>query len=493
MPAPIVKAEPLTLGFAPDDEPMKPGIVTDCINVMPTANGLSVAPGWTQNPGISANGGAPIVDIFSAQDTSGYLTYVLAQKLGLTAWTSNLWLNISTSFTPVAANAAGDWSFCQFGSKIVAARREALLMQGSGGPFVDVAGSPMASIVCASQDFVLAFNTRANVSVGPGGDVWACSAFQDPTSWAPSLSTQATTGRIVAGGGEITAALALGPQVIAYKTFSAFAGTYVGSPVVWQWDRIPGRLGCAGMRAVCDIGGAHFVVGPDAFWLYDGVRAQQIGAGSVSDWFRAACKTPSKTVCVYDRATATVQIWFDVGDGVYGPTLGRCLTYNTLTGGWGLMAVNDVTAVGRLQAPVHPASYASAEKQAIATGSIAVTGIKYADPAVLPAPSPYIVTRAIGDDTQSSRILDVRLAYGSSPTAIASGAPPDRITLTGYTGRTSAAITRVVQSGVPEADGRFSVRQSDRWHKFRLNISAPAAQMPEVHALTVSGIPAGTR
>ena len=493
MPAPIVKAEPLTLGFAPDDEPMKPGIVTDCINVIPTANGLSVAPGWTQNPGISASGSAPIVEIFSAQDTSGFFVYVLARQLSLSVWSSSTWSSISPLTTTVASNVSGDWSIVQFGNKTLAARREAPIMQGSAlSPLADIAGSPQASILCASQDFVLAFNTRANVSAGPGGDVWACSAFQDPTNWAPSLSTQATTGRIVAGGGEITAALALGPQVIAYKTFSAFSGTYVGSPVVWQWDRVPGRLGCVGMRAVCDIGGAHFVVGPDAFWIYDGVRATQVGAGSVSDWFRANCKTPSKTTCVYDRATATVQIWFDVGDGVYGPTLGRCLTYNTLTGGWGLMAVKDVTAVGRLQAPASP-SYLSAEKPAIATGSIAVTGVKYADPTVLPVPSPYIVTRGIGDGTQSSRLLDVRLTYCSSPTAIAAGAPPDRLTLTGYTGRTSAAITRMVQSGVPEADGRFSVRQSDRWHKFRLDIGAPAAQMPELHALNVSGIPAGTR
>lgn len=493
MPAPIVKGEPLMLGFAPDDEPTKPGIVTDCINVIPAANGLAVAPGWTQNPGISANGSPPIIDIFSAQDTSGFPVYVLARQLSLAVWAGNSWSGISPLTTTVASNISGDWSIVPFGDKILAARREALIMQGSAvSQLVGIVGSPQASILCASQDFVLAFNTRANVSVGPGGDVWACSAFQDPTSWAPSLSTQATTGRIVAGGGEITAALALGAQVVAYKAHSAFLGTYVGTPAVWQWDRIPGRLGCVGMRAVCDIGGAHFVVGPDAFWLYDGVRAQQIGAGSVSAWFRAACKTPEKTVCIYDRATATVQIWFDVGDGLYGPTLGRCLSYNMLTGGWGLMAVKDVTAVGRLQAPAQP-SYLSEEKQAIATGSIAVTGVKYADPTVLPVPAPYIVTRAIGDGTQSSRLLDVRLTYCSSPTAIAAGAPPDRLTLTGYTGRTSAAITRMVQSGVPEADGRFSVRQSDRWHKFRIDIGAPAAQMPELHSLNVSGIPAGTR
>jgi hypothetical protein len=67
--------------------------------------------------------------------------------------------------------------------------------------------------------------------------------------------------------------LTLGDYVVAYKQRAIFVGVFVGTPVVWQWNLIPGgEAGAVGQEAVCDIGGAHFIVSNDNFWLFDGTR-----------------------------------------------------------------------------------------------------------------------------------------------------------------------------------------------------------------------------
>lgn len=504
MPAPIVKAEPLMLGFAPDDEPMTPGIMTDCTNVVPTANGVGVAPGWSDAPVVSlGSGDGPVLGLFSATTMRGTPVYVIAHRLKLRTANSNSFLsNTFAATTSVASNAGNNWSFAQFGLLTIAARRDAPLMSSSAGAFSDIAGSPQAAIVCAGENFVLAFNTRNAAGTAGDGDRWHCSAFQDASSWAPSLSTQATTGRLVSSGGEITAAMPIGIQVVAYKAHSAFLGTYVGTPAVWQWERIPGLLGCVGSRALCDIGGAHFVVGPDGFWLYDGSRAQPLGVDRVSRWFlRSLNRTQlSRTVCHYDRATSTVQVWFDgaptlAGEAGLSMDLGECLTYNVQTGAWGRMTLAGVTAVARFQAPA-PGQYPlSAETTTVAVGGYGgtVAVIKFADPSLTATPTPSFRTRAIGDDTQAIRVSDVRMTFASAPAPAPKGVPPDRGILAGYCGRSSASITNLTQSGVLEVGGKFCIRQNDRWHQFVVTLDGPGTQMPDVRAITVNGTRGGTR
>ena len=476
---PLAKAIPIT-GLAPDDEPTKPGILTDCVNVVPTTNGVKVAPGWLQ----VATMPEAITGIFNSRDTDGLPTRVRGTASRLRIYRSPLGDGVGMTET-TGFTAAQSWAFAQFGNATLASDYNKKILQATSATswaFTEIADAPKAKIIVSSSNFVLAFGT-SDATYGTQGDRWWCSAINDHSSWTPSLSTQATTGRIVQDGGGFTAALPLGQSVVAYKDRAMFVGIYVGSPVVWQWDRVPGYAGAAGPGCVCDIGGAHFVVGPTGFWIFDGVRPQPIGVDVIAHnffWYRLVGGYSPQVMTYYDRATTCVHIWHhDVLSGA----LRACLVYNITTGTWGRreVASADVTAVGEIWAPSGPTTGPGTSWMAIAQG----VNLKQENATQAPAPLPSMKTGVLGDDSTSTRVLDLRLICARSE---ATGA-----TVQGYTGRTSGAVTTAAGTGT-EMDGKLPIRQHDRWHKFVISLPyVYGSATPEIQAITVNGVTGGSR
>lgn len=102
-----------------------------------------------------------------------------------------------------------------------------------------------------------------------------------------------------------------------------------------------------------------------------------------------------------------------------------------------------------------------------------------------PDPAPYITTGAFGDDSTNTRVLDLRLICAGSSAAGA--------TVQGYTGRTDSAITTEAGTAT-ESDGKLSIRQHDRWHKFKLSLPyVYGSATPEIRAITINGVTGGGR
>lgn len=104
-----------------------------------------------------------------------------------------------------------------------------------------------------------------------------------------------------------------GEYAIAYKQRSIYLGQYVGAPTVWNWLQVPGGdAGCVGKEAICDIGGAHFFVGDDNIWIFDGTRPIPVADGYVRQFFFDN-SNPSyryKTICVFDRQNNRVWVFY---------------------------------------------------------------------------------------------------------------------------------------------------------------------------------------
>jgi hypothetical protein len=100
------------------------------------------------------------------------------------------------------------------------------------------------------------------------------------------------------------------------------------------------RPDAVGLEAVCDIGGAHFIVSNDNFWLFDGTRPVPIGTGVVRQWFLNNSNPTYRyrTKAIYDKQNNLVRVNY--------PSLnstGACdatLVYHVLKKQWGR---NDVT------------------------------------------------------------------------------------------------------------------------------------------------------
>ena len=481
---PLAKAIPIT-GLAPDDEPTKPGVIIDCVNMVPTTNGVKASYGFYNADARSDTPDAATC-IFRTRDTAGAEVLVLGSSAQLSVFTDpDSWgTRVNTSVTA----AAQPWQMAQFGNAVLATGYAQRIKQASasgGWVFTEIADAPKAKLIVSAANFVLAFGTN-DATYGEQGDRWWCSAINDHSSWTPSLSTQATTGRIVQDGGGFKAALPLGQNVVAYKDRSMFVGSYVGSPVVWQWDRAPGYAGAAGPGCVCDIGGAHFIVGPDGFWIFDGVRPQPVGFDVISQsFFRRMSRTSDakKVLCYYDRPTTCVHVWYVAAydSGV----MDSCLVYNVTTGAWGkrkhsqqIHAVGSVGEYGNPSVGRHtqalsvydPATYSF--RLAIESNS-ETTG------------QPSITTGVFGDYSTSTRVLDLRLTCASGE---ATGA-----TVEGYTGRSPGAVTTLAGTGV-EMDGKIPVRQHDRWHKFKISLPyVYGSAALEIRAITVNGVTGGSR
>ena len=139
-----------------------------------------------------------------------------------------------------------------------------------------------------------------------------------------------TPGRLTAGG-------KLGDYAVAYKERAIYLGQYIGAPAVWDWQEVPGgEAGCVGQEAWCDIGGAHFVVGIDNFWLFDGARPTKIGNGVVRDWFYAKSnpQVRERIRCAYDKQAGLVWVFFPSKNS---QAPDRALVYHTTTQKWGLV------------------------------------------------------------------------------------------------------------------------------------------------------------
>jgi len=471
------------VGFAPDMPPSTPGIISECTDIVPTNNGFAGRPSPVpQMPALAAScrGAAVTADIAGLRRLyAGTPTKLYHQVAGA-------WSDVSRAGPAYSDNGENVWTYAQFGNATIAANETDVLQAAvSGGNFADIATAPAAKIVVSSSDFVLAFNTN-EATFGDQGDRWWCSAFRDHTSWTPSVTTQATSGRLIGDGGDITTALRMGSQVVAYKARSMFVGSYVGAPVVWQWDKVPGDVGAVGPRAVCDVGGPQFLVGEDNLWLFDGTRPTPVGVGVVRDWFidNLSVNYRHRTVCIFDPSLGRVWVFF-VSNASLDNSLDTALVYHLAKNTWGVAKVGVETALHYISAGVsmdaipstfdtmpsvsYDSSFWTTGNRALAVfGSDHVLGSMYGS-----SVSSSFTTGDIGDDDQASIVRHLRLRFSTLPASAS---------VQGYTKAVSSDALAAAGASAVLADGKFDCRQSARWHRFAFSFTGDvefAAMKPD--------------
>jgi hypothetical protein len=481
------------LGFLPDAEVTEPGVLVDCVNFIPTLRGMAGGPSaQVAVPGLAAlaaacRGAAVLVDTAGARRNFAG-TQTKLYELVSTSWTDRSRAGNYTGSTE------SRWSFTQFGNLALAADGVAVIQSSASGAFADTATAPVAKIVISAKDFVLAFDT-SDGTFGVRRDAWWCSAFQNGSLWTPSVATQATTGRLVGVPGPITAAAMLGAYAVAYKERGAYLGQYVGPPAAWQWDAVPSEFGCVGQEAVCDIGGAHFVVGPDDIWLFDGTRPRSLGEGTVKEWFYRDLSPTyrSRVICAYDRASARVWVFYPSVAST--GSLDSALVFGIAKGRWG-RANRTIEAVFRFVAPGvtmdtldsvgatfdtlpmvpfdSPTWNAAATSLAIFDSGHnlrALTGTSEAS---------QMTTGDLGEDWGASFVNRVALRFIKEPTTSSA---------VGATRETQGGPLTTRSNSQIRDDNAYDVAQDGRWHAFTFDFTGDV----ECSGLLLDAQAAGTR
>lgn len=320
------------IGFAPDADQTTPGILSDCVNLIPARVGMEGGPSEqtpADVPALAAEcQGAAVVTLL---DNTRRIFAGTAEKLY--ELSSGAWADQTrVSGGDYAGGSDTRWSFAQFGDDTIASNRADTIQSSSSGAFADIAGAPKAEVVFSVGAFVMALNVNDG-SEKPDG--WHCCAAFDVTDWTESTTTQSASGRLVTTPGPLTAGARLGEYAVAFKSRSMFLGQYVGAPVVWDWTPVAGgEAGCVGKEALCDIGGVLFFVGDDNFWLFDGTRPTPIGDDVLRQWF-VDHSNPAfryKTICNFDRENDRVWIFFPSRDS---DSLDSALVYHIRAKKWG--------------------------------------------------------------------------------------------------------------------------------------------------------------
>jgi hypothetical protein len=452
-------------GFAPDMDPTQPGVITDCNNVIPFEGGMRSAPSpasvGAAALAASCAGASTVIDLSGNRRLfAGTLTKLY--ELNGATWTDR---SRAGSYT---LGTDDRWSFVQYANATIAATPSAVLQRSTSGAFADIAGAPQAKIVESAQGFVIAFNLSTNA------DAWYCSTYLDDTNWTLSVSNQCVTGRLIGSGGPLTAARRFGDNVIAYKAGSLYVGTYVGAPEVWRWAQVSADVGCVGQDAVVDTALGHVFVGRDNVYLYDGTTPRPLATGVIRRWLFADMSPAYayKTMVQWDRTNNLVWIFYP-SSGSSG-TVDRCAVYHTITQRWGL-AHTTIQAIVQFTSPTitfdggsvlvttYDASPAIPfESMFWISGTTApgvFTSTNTLSTLAGTCASAYFITGDYGDDEGYRMCKNLRVRYTSKPTTS---------TATGYT-KDAEGDSIATGSSKAMADGRHNMRQTARWHRFRVD------------------------
>lgn len=459
------------LGFSPDLDPATEGCITDCSNLIPNTKGMQSAPSLVSAGfaalGSAAKGFAVVRKLDNAKRIFVGTASNLYEASGLT------WSSVGSGFT---VGTDGRWRFAQFGNVSVATNKETNIQGSSSGAFAALTGAPKAAIVETLNNQIFAFNTN-EATYGDSPERWWCSAVGDENDWTPASSTQCATGQLLDAPGPITAGKRLGDIMVAYKDRAMFIAQYVGVPLIWNWQHLPGNIGTPCQEAVVTTGTAHYFVGPDDFYAFDGSRAVPLQS-PLRQWFfdNIDPQCASRIVSAYDSINGRIFWWFASKSGAGVVDKGICL--HLQSGKWGRLDENIEAAAEYFEPGITyddlGSSYSTYDDLPTdisfdspfwnaGNGSLSVFKTDHIAYTYTGTPQAASLTSGlIGDGISFSTLKGVRPRFIVSPTTtdmehFYSNLQSDSMIVGGVSAYSS--------------QGNYDILWSARWHKIKLNFT----------------------
>lgn len=202
-------------------------------------------------------------------------------KLGSAAWSDVSKVGGYSTATD------GRWEFTLFGSEIIATNFADTMQTfniESSSVFADVTGTPpTARHIATVRDFLVVGNTN-DVSDGsvPYRIRWP--GVGTTNSWTVSATTQSNYKDLYGEGGWVQRIIG-GEYGVIFQERSIWRMTYVGSPVIFQFDKIEDNKGTPAPGSVIKIGNYIAYLGIDGFYIFDGNQSIPIGFNQVDKTF----------------------------------------------------------------------------------------------------------------------------------------------------------------------------------------------------------------
>ncbi len=178
------------------------------------------------------------------------------------------------------------WRFATYGNQVIATNYidDMQLITMGGANFADLsATAPKAKDVDIVKNFLVCVNTNDTTDgLVPNRVRWP--SLTDITAWTVSSTTQADFQNLEGDGGWNMRIIG-GEYGVIFQERSIWRMTYVGSPVIFQFDEVERGRGTPAPGSVVKVGNWVAYLGQDGFYIFDGQQSIPIGSNKVDKTF----------------------------------------------------------------------------------------------------------------------------------------------------------------------------------------------------------------
>ena len=313
-------------------------------NVLPLAKGYKSLAGFQALSGTGLNNAA--VGLFTSFSASGSTNYA-GDRSKLYQMDSSLVFQDKSKAggynNSTTENARDFWAFTQFGSNIIAtnfADNIQKFTEGTSSAFSDLVALK-AKYIAVIRDFVVAGYTNESGTVYNQRVKW--SGLNDSSTWTPSQATQSGFQDIVGSHGNIQAIVGGESAGVIFMEKAIYRMSYVGVPLVFQFDKIADNIGAFAPKSVASYGNLVFFLAQDGFYkLTGGQQLTPIGNGKVDNFFFDDLSSNLDGITSAVDPNNSIVVWSYRGSGATGTTNNKLLIYNYAVDKWSTGSGQDL-------------------------------------------------------------------------------------------------------------------------------------------------------
>ena len=376
------------------------------------------------------------------------------------------------------------WAFTQFGANIIATNGADNIQKFEEG--VDSAFSDLVTLkakyLAVIRDFVVSGYTTESSTVYNQRVKW--SGLNDSSTWTPSQTTQSGFQDIVGTHGSVQAIVGGESFGIVFMERAIFRMDYVGTPLIFQFDKIADNIGAFAPKSVVSFGSDIFFLAQDGFYkLSGGQKLTPIGIGRVNEFFFADTTSNFEGICSAVDPNNSMVIWSYRGSGATGTGTvnNKLLCYNYAVDRWSTGSSQDLHFINSASQEAFTTLEAldilgsiddlpySLDSYAYGEGIIGLSGFnsdkKFGKFLGASLDATVDTTEFEGAKNKNSTLITAR------PIVDADGSSNTTITVTPIT-RSSQANAVTEGSAVNiKANGDCPMRSTSRYHRLRVNVT----------------------
>ena len=305
-------------------------------NVIPLQKGYQALPGFQALTTTGLSNAA--VGLFTSFSASGSTNYAGDRSKLYQMNSSLVFIDKSKAggySNSTTENARDFWAFTQFGSNIIATNFADNIQkfdEGTDSAFSDLVALK-AKYIAVIRDFVVAGYTNESGTVYNQRVKW--SGINDSSTWTPSQSTQSGFQDIVGSHGNIQAIVGGESAGVIFMEKAIYRMSYVGVPLVFQFDKIADNIGAFAPKSVASYGNQVFFLAQDGFYkLTGGQQLTPIGNGKVNNFFFDDLSSNLDGITGAIDPNNSIVVWSYRGGGATGTTNNKFLIYNYSVDKW---------------------------------------------------------------------------------------------------------------------------------------------------------------